>query len=73
MQIPFFQDLHRSVLNTMHLSMTKKRYERGAVVCKEGEDSMHIYIVNKGEFQVSKVVDMCKVDQVPKTKSKTNR
>lgn len=47
----------------MHLSMTKKRYQRGAIVCREGNDSQYLYIVSKGEFEISKVIDMTKVEQ----------
>lgn len=38
-QIPFMNTLPRSVLNTLHLSLIKKKYERGQFVCKEGDDS----------------------------------
>jgi len=56
-QIPLFKLLPRNVLNTLHLSLTKLTYERGQRVCKEGEDSENLYIIIKGEFEVSKVVD----------------
>ena len=31
------------------------------MVCKEGEESENLYIVTKGEFEVSKVIDVSKL------------
>ena len=57
-------------MTNLHLSMTKKRYKRGDVVCKEGDPSDYLFIVCKGEFEVSKVVDMSKVNQLPDFETK---
>lgn len=57
-QIPFLRNLPRKELNMLHLSLIKKSYDRGQVVCREGHDSTDIYIVLKGEFEVSKVIDV---------------
>ena len=57
-QIPFLRNLPRKELNMLHLSLIKKNYDRGQIVCREGTDSNHIYIVLKGEFEVSKVIDV---------------
>ena len=51
------------MINTLHHSLTKKSYERGAVVCREGDLSLNLFIVLSGEFEVSKVVDMMKADK----------
>ena len=56
-QIPFLKALPRSTLQTLHLSLTRKRYQRGHVVCREGDPSDYLFIICKGEFQVSKVID----------------
>lgn len=72
-QIPFINILPRSVLNTLHLSLVKKKYERGQFVCKEGEESESIFIICKGEFEVSKTIDICAADQPPKSENKTGR
>lgn len=61
--------LPRQMVNSLHHSMTKKTYERGATVCREGEQSLNLHIILKGEFEVSKVVDMKKVDQASKLNS----
>lgn len=71
--IPFLKMLPRSVLSTLHLSLAKKKYQRGQVVCKEGDDSKDLYIINKGEFEVSKVIDMSKMDQPPKEEKKNRQ
>ena len=42
----------------LHLSFVKKSFDRGQIVCREGDDSKHIFIVLKGEFEVSKVIDV---------------
>ena len=55
--------LPRSALRTLHLIMTKKHFDRGQVVCREGDPSDRIYIVVKGEFEISKVVEMNKKDK----------
>ena len=69
-QIPFLSVLPRRLMTNLHLSMTKKRYKRGQVVCKEGDPSDYLFIVCKGEFEVSKVVDMSKVHQIPDYETK---
>ena len=56
-QIPFLKLLPRSVLNTLHWSLRKRSYQRGHYVCREGKDSEELFIILKGEFEVSKVVD----------------
>lgn len=56
-QIPFLNLLPRAVLNTLHLSLRKRQYQHGHYVCQEGKDSGEIFIVLRGEFEVSKVVD----------------
>ena len=56
-QIPLMKGLPRSVFKNLHLSVTRKVYQRGHVVCKEGDDSTHLYIISKGEFEVSKVIE----------------
>ena len=61
-QIPFLKILPRSLLNTLHLSLTRKRYQRGQYVCREGEESSEIFIICKGEFEVSKVIDTVKAN-----------
>ena len=63
--IPFLSGLPRGVMNTLHLSLTKKKYLRGQVVCQEGMDSQSIFIVCKGEFEVSKYIDLSKADTDP--------
>ena len=68
-QIPFLSLLPRSVLSTLHLSLTRKRFERGQVVCREGEESDHLFIVCNGEFEVSKVIDVIKADRAPDSKN----
>ena len=50
--------------------MTRKQYQRGQVVCKEGTDSEHLYIICKGEFEVSKVIDVSLEDKIIAEKSK---
>ena len=45
------------MINTLHLSLTRKKYERGQIVCKEGQESDKLYIICKGEFEVSKMID----------------
>ena len=35
-QIPFFKDLPRGDMNKLHLSLTRKRFQRGQIVCREG-------------------------------------
>ena len=67
-QIPFLKILPRSVLNTLHLSLTRKRYQRGQIVCKEGEESNEIFIICKGEFEVNKVIDTSKANKIPHAK-----
>ncbi len=54
--------LPRSVLNTLHLSLSKKKYDRGAFVCREGDDSEQIFIICKGEFEVVKTIDVHAAD-----------
>ena len=39
-------------------------------MCKEGDDSLYIHIVKEGEFEVSKVIDVSKIDELPKTPKK---
>ena len=56
-QIPFLRLLPRSALNHLHLSLRKTTFHHGHYVCREGKDSTEIFIVLKGEFEVSKVVD----------------
>ena len=65
--------LPRSVLNTLHLSLRPVRYQRGQVVCREGEASEKIFIVAKGEFEVSKRIDTSKSNYNPETKTKVVR
>ena len=61
MQIPFFRDLPRKEFNKFHLCLTKKSFQRGQLVCKEGQPSDYIFIISKGEFEVSKVIDQTKI------------
>ena len=42
-------------------------------MCKEGHDSFYVHIVSKGEFEVSKVIDMSKLDDLPKSPRKVNQ
>ena len=65
-QIPFFSHLSRSAMTHLHLSLVKRKYQRGQYVCKEGEDSHFIFIICKGEYEVSKIVDASKANQPPK-------
>lgn len=62
-QIPFLKLLPRSALNMLHLSLRKRKFQRGHYVCQEGKDSEEIYIIVKGEFEVSKVVDTHRQDK----------
>ena len=57
-QIPLLKLLPRNVLNTLHLSVTKVTCIRGQHMCREGDDSVNIFIVTKGEFEVSKLVNV---------------
>ena len=52
------------MFNTLHLALIRKRFERGQVVCKEGQDSEYLFIICKGEFEVSKVIDIDKLHKV---------
>ena len=44
-------------------------FQRGNIVCHEGDDSSYIYIILKGEFEVSKVIDVSEHARLAKTKS----
>lgn len=57
-QIPLLKLLPRNVINTLHLSVTKVTCLRGQRMCREGDDSLNLFIVTKGEFEVSKLVDV---------------
>ena len=50
-------------MNTLHLSLTRKKFARGQVISKEGEPCDNIYIILKGEFEVSKVIDTSKINE----------
>ena len=56
-QIPLFGALPRAAFKTLHLSVTRVVYQRGQVVCREGDDCEHLFIINKGEFEASKVIE----------------
>ena len=56
-EIPLLKGLPRGVFKNLHLSVARKQYERGQVVCREGDECEHLYIISKGEFEVSKVVE----------------
>ena len=47
-QIPFLALLPRKEINTLHLHTIRLTYQRGNVVCKEGEPSKKIFIIFKG-------------------------
>ena len=51
------------VFKKVHLSFTKKLYERGNYVCHEGEESNALFIVGQGEFEVIKTVDTYEVPE----------
>ena len=70
-QIPFLKLLPRSALNHLHLSLRKRAYHHGHYVCREGKDSTEIFIVLKGEFEVSKVVDTHSAEITIEPKKKT--
>ena len=72
-QIPLLRGLPRSVLNTLHLSLRPVKFQRGQVVCREGEASERLFIVAKGEFEVSKRIDTSKSEKVPKENKKVLR
>jgi len=73
LQIPFFNPLPRSMLNTLHLSLTRKRCQRGQILSRQGQDSLHLFIVICGEFEVSKVIDTSKLEKPDKTTNPTGR
>ena len=68
-QIPFLRSLPRQIINTIHKSLEQKVFQRGNIVCHEGDDSSYIYIILKGEFEVSKVIDVSEHARLTKTKS----
>ena len=51
--------LNRKVLkNSLTYNTDTAKFRPGQIVCNEGEESNKIYIVLKGEFEVSKVIDV---------------
>lgn len=50
--------LPRTELNKIDLNLDKRKYIHGQYICNEGDDSEHIFIVNTGELEVSKVIDV---------------
>ena len=55
-EIPFLRHLPKNTFKSLHLSMHKKVCHRGQVIAREGEDSSKIFIIYKGEFEVSKTI-----------------
>ena len=55
-EIPFLKYLPKNQFKSIHLSMHKKDCHRGQVLAQEGEDSNKIFIIFKGEFEVSKMI-----------------
>ena len=55
-EIPFLKYLPKTTFKSLHLSMQKKICHRGQVVAAEGEESGRIFIIFKGEFEVSKTI-----------------
>ena len=55
-EIPFLKYLPKTSFKSLHLSMHKKLCHRGEVLAKEGSDSERIFLIFKGEFEVSKMV-----------------
>ena len=50
--------LPRTIIKSLNWYLTRMQCTRGQFVCHEGQDSENIYIVVKGEFEVSKVIDV---------------
>ena len=50
--------LPRKELAQIHHFLKTLKFNLGQFVCTEGQDSKCIYIVVKGEFEVSKVIDV---------------
>ena len=66
-EIPFLKYLPKASFKSLHLSMQKKICHRGQVLASEGEESNRIFIIFKGEFEVSKTIVTC-----PDSKKKKN-
>ena len=53
---PLFKNWTNHTLGKLSYYFKKKKYEKGAIVYKTGDDSISVYLVNNGEFQTT-----CKV------------
>ncbi|CAI2385273.1 unnamed protein product [Moneuplotes crassus] len=53
-QIPFFKDATKTKLSKFSYFFEEKKFKRGQIIYKEGEESKFVYIVKEGEFDFYK-------------------